>query len=348
MKNLVLFLGAGSSKAFGLPLTNEIFPLILERLSKYQLFKNNKNECEHLSNFLYKLMPGIKTNKNLPSITDILSLIDYLILHINIPWPMIDNKNLSYYRILIERAIFEVLDLPYNDKIEYEVPLLLKNFVSWIFSQMKEKDISIISTNYDLTVELELFRQIQNTKLIETKVDFGFSWRVPFVESIQHSPQEPIFKLFKLHGSLNWLKCELCENIYINLKGRIYHQAFRNKLDDNNTCICGHGPLKSVIIAPSIERDIRDVSIVNIWRNSLEALRTADEWIIIGYSLPIEDLTIRSMLLRAYHCERQKPSIIVVQKGSVAKEQYSLFFDDFKYFEDGLESFIRGQLLNIP
>jgi hypothetical protein len=40
--------------------------------------------------------------------------------------------------------------------------------------------------------------------------------------------------------------------------------------------------------------------LLEIWQTALEALREAETWYIIGYSLPPEDVAIRTILLRAY------------------------------------------------
>ena len=72
---------------------------------------------------------------------------------------------------------------------------------------------------------------------------------------------------------------------------------------------------------PSFVREVRDPILLEIWRNALEVLREADRWIVVGYSLPLEDLAIRSMLLRAYH-ERDngRPEVVVIQKAKTEPE----------------------------
>lgn len=340
MKRIALFLGAGASKPFGCPLTNEILPLILQKVKTQTLFMEDRDECALLKNFLYKLMPGLIHGKEFPLITDILSLIDYLRLHSNPPWPARGDNELDKSRILLERAIVEILEPSF---VETVAQLLLQKFSDWIVFQTKEASVSIISTNYDISIESKLFERLNSDKIVNNEIDFGFSWREVFNGEIQGQPREPFLSIYKLHGSINWLRCELCEHIYINTRGSIYHLAFKKELDDYNTCHCGNGPLRSVIIAPSIERNIRDVNLLSIWKNSLEILRKADEWIIVGYSLPLEDLTIRSMFLRAYHGRKEKPQITIVQKGDDFKNRYSLFFDKFEYWGDGMEAFIKKQ-----
>src|SRR6185295_9652724 len=48
-------------------------------------------------------------------------------------------------------------------------------------------------------------------------------------------------------------------------------------------------------------RDVREPHLLSIWNAALNELRLAHEWNFVGYSLPQEDIAIRTMLLRAYH-----------------------------------------------
>ena len=83
-------------------------------------------------------------------------------------------------------------------------------------------------------------------------------------------------------------------------------------------------------MAPSLVRDIRDPNLLAIWVHALELLRTADEWTVIGYSLPPEDIAIRYLLIRAYNSrgEKERPRIRVVQLGASneVRSRYKLFF----------------------
>jgi NAD-dependent SIR2 family protein deacetylase len=339
MKSIAIFLGAGAAKPFGCPITSEIFPLILGKIQSESLFDRNNGDRELLKSFLHKLLPGILKVDQLPMITDLLSLIDHFISRANTPLPGITYNEILLFRALLERAIIDVIDSPCY-RFHFEKPPLLNTFAQYVLSHAPNKSIHLISTNYDTYLEAEIIDIIRSKDSIENKIDFGFRWRSVRTGNIIYSPTNPLISIYKLHGSMNWLKCDLCDHIYINTLGNIYHQSFRNDLDEHNSCHCGYGPLKSVIIAPSTERDIRDVNILNIWKNSIEALRKSDEWIIIGYSLPQEDLAIQSIFLRAYHGRVDKPKITIIQNGNDSKKRYQLFFKDFDYLDDGLEKYI--------
>ena len=106
---------------------------------------------------------------------------------------------------------------------------------------------------------------------------------------------------YKLHGSFNWLRCDLCGQIYINTSESIVEYSLLVKKSFDTVCHCGRFPLQPMLVSPSFVRDVRDSNLLEIWRHSLEALRIANEWIFVGYSFPEEDYMIRAMLLRAYN-----------------------------------------------
>lgn len=345
MKTIAVFTGAGASKPFGFPLTSELLPLIKDKLYSSRLFGNSEAARKELSRYINILLPGFNSVSpaNLPLITDVLSLVDHSLYILNSPAPMMTTKDLTRLRILLERAILEVLDV---DLPQYDPPDSLVRLTNWMIAQhrIEGTPVGIISTNYDIALETQLFKQYQQRQ-IRVEFDFGFCWRDPAPGLVYERPGRPSFRLYKLHGSLNWLHCDLCDHIYINTFGSIAELGFAEEVQHYNTCHCNHAPLRSVIIAPSLVRDVRDVNLLECWKNAVEFLRTATEWVIIGYSFPPEDIAIRSLFLRAYNARESPPFIRVVQKSEdeSVRSRYKLFFPNCVYDTGGLERFLLNQ-----
>jgi hypothetical protein len=174
-------------------------------------------------------------------------------------------------------------------------------------------------------------------------MDFGFPWLDTQTagRTVRARPQNPEMVWFKLHGSLNWLRCPVCEHLYLNPYGKIAHQPFRAKTDGDNTCHCGENArLQLHLVAPSTHRSVRDANLLAVWRNALNLLIQCDHWIMIGYSLPGEDLAIRSMLIRAYHARETPPKITVVQHGMAAQSRYRILFPKHTYHDGGLGAWL--------
>lgn len=351
-----LFLGAGASAAFGLPLTGSILPRIRAGLADRTLLplesnpKRERAKMNRLREHLPLLMPAFfNEDVDLPLITDVLSLIDLLLSTGEVAVPMFSTKQMEDLRALLEESIIQSIE---GSADAEGASQRLDRVTDWILNVGDEgPPLTIVSTNYDTVIETLLFGKIQMDPVLEiqTAVDLGFSWREHsgggYLEPVNHPPPSPRVRIFKLHGSVSWLKCPLCGFVYVNTIGSVIQQAFReDKVDHANTCVCGHGPVRAVIVAPSMVRSIQDPDLLTIWRSALEAMREADEWIIAGYSLPPEDVAIRSILIRACHGRGRKgnpPRIRVVQKDAdkARDDRYRLLFPKCQFEYGGFETF---------
>lgn len=347
MTKISLILGAGTSKAFGLPLTNEILPRMWKLLNRGRLLK--KDQREVLIKMLETLYPGLRqknVSNYLPNITDVLSMIDHLIVHQNVPFIKFSGDDLTDCRKLLEIAIVEVIEENFYDYDESDpCDKLYDDFINWIYKNRNRRQFNIVSTNYDITIEFGL-KYYYSYDAFASKVDFGFSWRDPSNGRIHTPPKDPLFGIYKLHGSTNWLRCDLCNQVYVHIEGNIYHNILYETINDNNTCHCGHGRLSSLIVSPSLERDVRDANVNYVWNRALEQLRTSRDWLMIGYSMPAEDLNIRSILVRAFNARSTKPRITVVQKDEnhekamYNKARFEAQFGKVDYHWEGLEDFV--------
>ena len=365
-RRVVLFLGAGASAAFGYPVTSAVFPRIREGLKTRKLFpiesnpKRERAKMRRLRAYLEKVLPGFVDDQlALPLITDVLSLIDLLLETGETALPMMSANELEDFRTLVEEALIQVIDA---GVVEASQDPALDRLADWIVGHSDDggAPVAVISTNYDTLVETAVFRKLESRahfpdeSPLPAAVDFGFAWREhatgTYLPAVHHPPASPQVRMYKLHGSLSWLRCALCGFVYVNTTGNVIGQAFReDKVDYNNTCVCGHGPVRPVLVAPSLIRSVRDPNLLTIWRSALDALRQADEWVIAGYSLPPEDVAIRSILLRGFHARgknRQPPTIRYVQReeDSATDGRYRLLFPGAKPEYGGFGAFIESSL----
>jgi len=230
---------------------------------------------------------------------------------------------------------------------------VLLRFVDWMHDRARggQGRLSIITTNYDVVIEKRLYARL-NALEIPGLIDFGLSWRAvdsPDEAATQPRPSSPWLGLYKLHGSLDWLRCPLCDHIYIDPARTIFRGDGGRQLSDPSpsrtaTCVCGYRPLRHIIVAPSMVRDVRNPNLLTIWHSALEALRTADEWIVIGYSMPPEDVAIRAMLLRAHRGRRRPPRVRLVELGQneEVENRYRLLFPDLEFEGGGVEGFVAS------
>jgi len=305
---VAIFLGAGASVPLGFPTTAGILNAIREglrpgltRKTKPDWRKRAESRDRHfardLRGFLDYVLPGISRSppgRTDISIIDVLSLLDRLV---------IDQRSLGEaWPVAALPAARRALDLAINGVMQGRRKRGLRDdFVSTILRlKARCKRVSIISTNYDIAYELPLYRALaERYNEVAGQVDMGTTFRTPG-GVLYHRSQTARLAVFKLHGSLNWLQCEVCGHLYVNTRQRIASLEFWTKRTVYNTCDC-EGLLRSVLVTPSLVRDVREPNLLSIWNAAIEDLRSATHWVFIGYSLPQEDVSIRSLLLRAYH-----------------------------------------------
>jgi hypothetical protein len=114
-RKLVLFVGAGASRACGYPLTGDILPLVLQCLEN-GTFSNGNLKDEHIGaksrqplKMLRYLVPKSKESY-VPQITEVLSILDYYLDSGEELVPTTANTlRLTEARRLLERAMSRVI-----------------------------------------------------------------------------------------------------------------------------------------------------------------------------------------------------------------------------------------------
>jgi NAD-dependent SIR2 family protein deacetylase len=382
-KRVVLFLGAGASRACGYPLNDEILPEILRRLDQddfddelidmhaKELKKTfrallaparlsirressavlldairdclgDKELGEDARGFIEMVrnaIPPVREKVPRPQITEVLSIIDHCLDHSEELFPVGHTTlKLVELRSLLDRAVARVIKCIHRKGREVSPPEILQ----WVNRQRQQgSDVTVISTNYDFSLDHYLFKDLGNWNLNYKQVDLGFTWRDPDDGELVPAALNPKLRLYKLHGALNWLGCARCGNTYVNFARTI------DKLADSKsgwaTCHCGYAPLRAVLVAPSFVRRYRDRNILSIWRSAQEILRLADRWVMVGYSFPSEDIGLRSLFLRTMLSRDDAPEIQVVNRGDAALLRYRQLFPTCHYTSDGLSAFLKGK-----
>jgi hypothetical protein len=103
--------------------------------------------------------------------------------------------------------------------------------------------------------------------------------------------------LLKLHGSLNWLVCTACGRLFSSAgeggRAPVLMPLTRSCPDCEGTL------LESVIITPTLVKDLRLTQLQSVWHRALLTLQRARRIVFVGYSLPLADFELRYLLLRS-------------------------------------------------
>jgi NAD-dependent SIR2 family protein deacetylase len=345
-----VFSGAGLSKALGYPITSELLDRAMLAAERKELggTKSNEADCDRFLSLVNRAAPGLSRTPDLRKrvlITDLFSMIEYCIA-MEEPLGSLTAIELIEFRRLLKLAISDVLATAGPSKepdptLAAKQRELKKSVAAWIHGL--GDSATLITTNYDIEIDQAIYDLIDrggfDIDRVAEEIDLGFEWRDVRPQGHVHSrPKSAKCSIFKLHGSLDTLRCPTCGHVYFNRLGSIAWQAFRDKLDDNNTCHCSESRLDIHIVPPTLIRSVRDANLSAIWRNAIERLRLSDRWIFIGYSLPPEDMAIRSLILRALFARKSPPDIHVINKGQEAKHRYDTLFPEYHYHADGVEA----------
>jgi len=156
--------------------------------------------------------------------------------------------------------------------------------------------VSVITFNYDVGVDYALY---------SNSVPFEYRCGVSTGVNPGKKTKTGAIDLLKLHGSLNWGRCEKCDRIspwqlkdffsghaWAPLEKSRTHRTLEisNLLVQNSCPICGT-PLAEnpVIVPPTWNKGNSHVGLSSVWQAAAKHLAEAENVCIIGYSLPNTD-----------------------------------------------------------
>ncbi|MBI5360759.1 MAG: SIR2 family protein [Planctomycetes bacterium] len=274
MAKTVFVLGAGASKEAGAPLMSEF----LDRANSLDLSKHEKEDIDNVFKAIQKLkVVHYNSYVDLDNIETVFGLIEMgtLINRLaDVPLNELEGLKKS-----IQRLIVQTLDLSLKMKIDPENTLrqLPAPCYHKFASTLKDKNaqaFSVITFNYDMVI------------------DYAFRYYgIPIDYCLEEVQNNQALKLLKLHGSLNWGKCE-CGTTYVLPWDKFkYTSSF---LTIGATLLsqihCENKTIEPVLVPPTWNKGAYHSELRNVWRQAAKELSEAENIFIIGYSLPESDI----------------------------------------------------------
>lgn len=304
-----IFLGAGASAADNLPIQNQLFSEYFKSL-KEKDFNTDMNK--ELYKF-FKQMFNIDIRNDdmgkvtFPTFEEVLGLLDLAEQRRegfrNFGLENLSNRSDSirflrqYIILLMAKAIHNCEG---NNKYH---KLLVKNL-------MKENllvDTTFISANYDINIDNALSSLYEDYPIM---LDYGIKFANFNTEETWKVPKGQIAKLYKIHGSLNWLYCPVCSSITLTP----YNEGIIKLLDNEEDAKCLECGCLTVpiIIPPTYFKNMSNIFLSTVWNDVEKALRRSDVLIFCGYSFPDADIHIKYMIKKVQTNRDKGPLKIIV------------------------------------
>ena len=313
--------GAGFSHHAGLPLQSNF----TEALLKSSLLepRSGAGLIKHLRRFVHDAFDHNESAraKFWPNLEDVFTNIDLAANtghHLGAAHAPSDLRTIR--RVLLVRMMC-MLDEQFSEAELGERPewAKLTNF----FKAIDVKRASFISINWDTVIERRL-AELQNVRHFDYRcgaVEATFPRRGNIVRTQSRLPNAGLVPLVKIHGSVNWLYCDNCRQLYWFSADDAIPVAMqlltpREGKDLAPTSVgdcakwkcqnCTHVSLTTRIATFSFLKALDFPMFEKSWLSAEQILRQSTKWIFIGYSLPAADYEFKHLLKRV-QLSRMKP-----------------------------------------
>jgi hypothetical protein len=239
---------------------------------------------------------------------------------------LVESRQLRILKDLLARTL----------NYSLEGPICKKHLA--LAERMKPADV-VLSFNYDILIDNALFelRKISesNYRMNFFKVNQDGQWKNPDGERSGLS-------LFKLHGSMNWVRCGLCGALlsYRNKKQVMYGACdFRCP-----RCSSDETYAERMMIPPVQSKNYQDKDMQFLWIQADNALKKAFSKIVcIGYSFsPLDfDMALLMRRFRANQSTLPQVEFTNPDKDSINRFKDLLSVENVKVFKD-LSMYLRS------
>jgi hypothetical protein len=208
----------------------------------------------------------------------------------------------------------------------------------------KEYDpFSIISLNWDILLDNELNTALRERdgEVTDDYAPFGVVDYCCHISSLQADDRRIRtglwslgcrgynIKLLKIHGSMNWLQCPSCQQLFIGFDEK--HNII-NFTEPQPCRHCGkqdnQSNLRGSLVMPTFLKDLSNFQVKLIWQNAGVELMEARRLVFVGYSLPHADFEFRQLLSRMVH-KRTQIDVFLWERAATYRDEerrYKEFF----------------------
>jgi NAD-dependent SIR2 family protein deacetylase len=318
MKTAIL-LGAGASAAEGAPVQSELF---LEYFRRPR-HRGTVSEMDRELATFFALMFGIDTDDveyldgaRFPTFEEALGILDLAerrkesLKNFDLENMATNSNRIRFIRQYLVMLMAKVL----HDKLAHSGEIHRK-LVESLMQVGDIRDVVFISTNYDILIDNALANLHQERPMLDYGVEF-----TNFDEQDDWKrPDEKAVKLYKVHGSLNWLYCPTCNTLTLTP----WEKGIIRLITEFKESYCPQceSVIVPVVVPPTYFKDMSNVFLGTVWHKAEQALRQVEHIVFCGYSFPDADIHIKYLLKRIQTNRKGKLRFTVFNHHSGKKQE---------------------------
>lgn len=229
--------------------------------------------------------------------------------------------------------------------------------------EAKEYDpFSIISLNWDILLDNDLNEALQRRdgEVTDDYGPFGVVDYCCYISSLRNDDRRIRtglwtlgcrgynIKLLKLHGSMNWLQCPNCQQLFIGFDEK------HSVVNYTSPKPCRHcekqgttSLLRGSLVMPTFLKDLSNFQVKLIWQNAGVEIMEARRLVFVGYSLPQADFEFRQLISRMVHRDAKIEVYLWDRAATFAdeKKRYEDFFSRHNVIVsgDGAVGFVQNE-----
>lgn len=327
----VYIVGAGFSKHAGLPLQNDFTAALLE--PREDEAHPMRPLVEYLGKFIHDAFDHNKAAEAIfwPNLEDVFTNIDLAANTGHHLGPTHSPSDLRTTRRVLLSRMIRMLHDRYASAESAKGSDWRK--LDRFFSGLDLDHSAFISINWDTVIEgrLAKLRGVKDVDYLCGAVAAKFPANGSVIAKRQWHGGAQKVPVVKMHGSVNWLYCDNCRQLYwfpadhapsiamqllTRKEGTDLHLAELSDCAKWRCLNCTNVALTTRIATFSYLKALDFPMFEKSWLSAERLLRAAKKWIFIGYSLPAADYEFKHLLKRVQLSRTEPPEFVIITKGS--------------------------------
>jgi NAD-dependent SIR2 family protein deacetylase len=349
-REVVFVLGAGASHPDGVPLQENILPMILSgEIEEIAASVIGRQVNDFISdNFFF----GPETDA-CPSLEAVFGFLDYFIQSNESLSARYNNARIREIKENFIKIIHYIVDLQSDKRSQ-----VYHRF--WDSIQKYNRNVSIVTLNYDTLLEQAFDFMFRRCGYIDYCIHLMNYDRLRELEAFNFwvNPREPIgicagenpvpFKIIKLHGSLNWKYCNCCNQTLLTPwdrkidlnRGVLIGHTFPEQVEYDYYCPIDGTEFQTLIMPPSYIKTLHNPVVSQLFGEAAREIRSTARLVFIGYSLSDADVHIKALLKK--HLRPDTDIRVINTKDSRAlKQQYLALSERVRFVQTSFEDLVQ-------